>query len=268
MGDSKAAKQKTRTLFVLSVRAKDPDGIDGMGFEERRSSGLGWEQIPLVHPGQPDVTVRKALDLDLGVFGGERRWQKKTKSVVDTFFLPPEELEDAKKILARHVARPAALASRLIAHLGAAGSTDDPHRVASALVKESRKPALGPAEEAASWVRAVLELAPTAIELRLGLAWELWTPAKCYCATIDDELPGKVDFERGRYPVEYQRLTSSPKGGRVRCKKCRSTFAYSYGPLSTLVTREVRPGKRTAKKAASRRPSQAVKAAGRRAGRT
>lgn len=264
----KAPKQTPRTLFVLSVGAKDPDGIDGMGFEERRNSGLGWEKIPLVHPGQPDVTVRKVLDHDLGVFRGERQWQKKAKCVVDTFFLPPEEIKDAKKILARRVARPAALASRLMAHLGAASSTDDPDRVACALVEESKRPALGPAEEAASWVRAFLKLASTAIEFRLGMAWELWTPAKCYCATIEDELPGKVDFKRGLHPAEYQTLVSSPKGGRIRCKKCRSTFAYSFGPLSTLVTREVRSRKKTAKKAASRTPSKTVKAAGRRAGKT
>lgn len=259
----KKALAKPRTLVVLSVRANDPDGIDGMGFEERRNSGLGWEELTLVHPGAPDVAVRKALELDLGVFRGERQWQAKTKCVVDTYFLPPEEVKGATKLLARQVAKPAALASRLIAYLGAEASKDDPKRVASALVDEPKPPALGPAEEAASWIRAFRLLAPTAIEFRLGMAWELRTPSRCYCAAIEDELPGKVDFKRGPRSFEYQTLASSTTGGRVRCKKCRATFAYTYGPLSTVVTREAKP-KKQAKKASrttSKTPSSRRKPA-------
>ncbi len=260
----KKAMAKLRTLVVLRVRANDPDGIDGMGFEERRN--WGWEELTLVHPGAPDVAVRKALDLDLGVFRGELQWQAATKCVVDTYFLPPEEVKDAMKILTRHVAKPAVLASRLIDSLGAEDSKDDPKRVAAALVNEPKTPVLGPAEEAASWIRAFLTLAPTAIELRLGMAWELRTPAKCYCANIEDELPGKVDFKRGHRYAEYQTLASSTNGGRVRCKKCRATFAYAYGRLSTLVTREASPKKKASRTTSKSRGSSRRKPASARAG--
>ena len=54
---------KRRTMTILVVKANDPDEIDGQGFDERRHDGMGWNKSDLLHPGEPDVLVRRALDL-------------------------------------------------------------------------------------------------------------------------------------------------------------------------------------------------------------
>ena len=174
---------------------------------------------------------------------------------MQTSFIAPGDLKDAAKELKRRVARPAAIAARFVDH---AGSGEDPARVASALTAEMAKPAGGPAEEAATWVRVFLQHVPDALEWKMGIAWELRTRASCECAAREGTRPHSA-----RFPPDGLRALSSSKGaheqgtaatiGRLRCRECRATFTYTSTSNYTSVSRET--------KASREKPAPAVQKA-------
>jgi hypothetical protein len=235
------AKRKGRTLVLLLVEANDPDDIDGSGFEERRRNGLGWEELPLLHPGAPDLLVRKAFDLDLGVYGSPREWDPDEKCVVQTYFIAPPDVKSAARALSRHAAKAEAFATRVIEH---ASSGEDPKRVAAALTEESKTEARGPAEEAAAYVRIFLAHHETAVKFKHGIAWELRTPAKCRCQADEGTSPGSKRLD----DFFYRTLKPSAAGERVQCRECKTKFVVTRDRLSTTVTRETEERRAPAKK--------------------
>lgn len=227
------AQRPKRTLTVLVVSAEDPDELDAMSYAQRREDGLGWTRIELLHPGEPDVLVRLALDLDMGVYGAAREWDADAHCIEETSCIFYSDLEERAALLAPHVAEPNVLAARLVDH---AQSGEDPKRVARALVEKMTEPAGGPAEEAATYVRVFFEHLPYALKFLMGIAWELRTPAPCGCAAWDGRTLGNITaFPRSQFETLAGATESS---GRLRCVKCDSTFSFvSTGTYATL-TRE------------------------------
>lgn len=162
-----------RTLTVLVVPANHPDDIDAMEFHDRRSRSSGWTRIEVLHPGEPDVLVRQALDIDMGVYGAApERDRDDDNCVVDTSLVTGDHLAYAAGLLTPHVAEPLVLAKRLIEH---ARTHEDPEHVARVLVTASPAPAAGRAEEAAAYIRIFLGYVKVALESGMGIAWELRT---------------------------------------------------------------------------------------------
>ncbi len=142
-----------RTLTMIIISAGDPDKLDAMSFEDRRGWGGGWKRFQLLHDGKPDTVVRKALDLDQGVYAAHRQFDGDERCIVETSAIFHAGLADAAAMLRPHVAAPEAFAEALVEE---AGEDEDAGRVARALVEASSEPAAGGAEEAAAWVRVFL----------------------------------------------------------------------------------------------------------------
>ena len=224
-------KKRPRTLTLIVVPANEPDDIDGMGFDERRRNSHGWETLELVHEGSPDVLVRRALDLDPGVYGSRPEWDEEEKAVVGTFLIAADDVESAAKELEAHVAKPKATAKRLVEH---AKSDEDLARVAGALKKVPAGKARGPAEEAAAYVRIFLEHVPDALRWKkgiawgkMGIAWELRTPARCECAVWVGTRPSPVTFEKWLFRSLSRTTKKGVVEGRLACKKCKAKLAYT-----------------------------------------
>ncbi len=228
-------RSPTRSLTVLVVRANTPDEIDAMSWSARREGA--WTRLDLVHPGEPDVLLRRTLDLDQGVYGSPRAWDDDDSAVVVTSLITRDHLEFADALLEPHVADPMMLADRLVR---AAGDGEDRERVARALVEQLSEPAVGRAEEAAAYVRIFRANVPAAREQQMGIAWESRTPAPCSCAVWDGMTNGDIRaFPRSQFVT----LTSVETGdawraGRLRCTRCRATFQFISTSTYAHVTRE------------------------------
>ena len=168
------AQRPKRTLTIILVSAMDPDELDAMSYETRREGSAGWKKLELLHPGAPDVLVRKALDLDMGVYGAARAWDEDAKCNEETSCIFHSDLEDGAALLTPHLAEPLVLAKQLIEY---ASSGEDPARVARALDVELEEPAAGPAEEAATYIRVFRAFVPDALKFHTSIAWELRTPS-------------------------------------------------------------------------------------------
>ena len=129
----------TRTLTLLLVPAANPDELDDMAYEQRRSGGGGWTQFELLYPGDPDTLVRMSLDIDQGVYGAARA--RDEACVEQTSAIFHTEVESAAELLRPHLADPLALAACFIDY---AESGEEPSRVARALVEPMTDPARGP----------------------------------------------------------------------------------------------------------------------------
>jgi hypothetical protein len=224
----------SRTFSLVVTSAKDPDELDAMPYEDRRSSGGGFAQFDLLYPGDPDTLVRMALNIDQGVYGSARVWDEtcieKTAAIFNT------ELKDAAEMLRPHLADRLALAQRFIEH---AESGEDPARVARAFGEALTDPARGPAEEAATYVRLFLEKVPAALERQMGIAWEIRTPAACPCAVWEGHTMGRyIPFP----PRKFERLEGGGKYfGRMRCARCGATFEFKVSANYAEVMRETTP---------------------------
>lgn len=228
------ASSMPRTLTLLLVPAKDPDELDAMAYEDRRRRSASIVQLELLHAGEPDVLVRRALDIDQGVYGAAQTWDD--GSVEQTSAIFSTEVASAAALLEPHLRDPLALAARFVEH---AGSGEDAARVAQALVAPPPGPARGPAEEAASYVRAFLSSVPTALELRWAIVWELRTPAPCACAEWEGPTLGRyLAFP----PRGFERLDGGGKYfGRMRCRRCGATFSFAVSADYAEATRETTP---------------------------
>ena len=224
----------SRTLTMILISARDPDQFDDMSFEDRRSDGGGWTKFDLLHDGEPDVLVRKALDLDQGVYGAARARDESVVVEASVIFRP--EIKSAAELLEPFMADPRALAVTLIEH---AESGEDADRVARALFEKLPEPARGPAEEAATWIRQFFAYVPDAKSLGMGIAWELRTEAACTCAKWEGQTLGRyVTFPA----AEFDRLEGGGKYfGRMRCVKCSATFGFEISADWAEVKREVTP---------------------------
>jgi len=165
---ARAAPKRTFTLML--VRAKDPDALDEQSYAERRENGGGWTTTALYHPGDPDVLVRLALGVDMGVYGEAPGRDDGERCSVSTSCIFHADLAERAAMLEAHAKDPRALAARLVEY---ARSGEDPARVARAITDASDEPARGPAEEGASYVRMFLAEAPHAVRWHMGIAWEV-----------------------------------------------------------------------------------------------
>lgn len=224
----------TRTFTLLVVSAANPDELDDMSYEERRSRGGGWTQFELLYPGEPDALVRMALDIDQGVYGAARVWDG--SNIEETSAIFYTEVAAAAELLRPHLQDPRALAERFIAH---AESGEDPERVARAFAAPMTDPARGPAQEAATYVRLFLEKVPAALELHMGIAWEIRTPSSCKCAVWEGQTLGRyIPFP----PRGFEKLEGGGKYyGRMRCARCAATFGFEVSADYAEVKREVTP---------------------------
>ncbi len=220
----------TRTFTLLLLPAEDPDELDAMSYQERRRRSGGWTQYELLYPGDPDTLVRMALDIDQGVYGAARAWDG--SCIEETAAIFPTELQGAAELLAPHLEDPLGLAARFIAY---AESGEDPARVARALREPATDPARGPAEEAATYVRAFLENVPAALELHMCLAWEVRTPASCPCSMWEGQTMGRyIPFP----PRGFEKLEGGGKYfGSMRCVQCGATFEFEVSADCAEVTR-------------------------------
>jgi hypothetical protein len=160
------------------------------------------------------------------VYGAPREWDRENKQVVETSLICADDLEHAARLLKPHVAKPKALAQRLVEY---AQSDEDPARVARALAKETKEPAAGQAEEAAAYVRIFLGHVKWARGFGMGIAWELRTAAACECAVQEGTTPGKRVLPKWLFET---------RDASLRCKKCGAIFAYEATRDSTTVTRQ------------------------------
>jgi hypothetical protein len=224
----------TRTFTLLLLPAENPDQLDDLSYEERRTRSGGSTRFELLYPGDPDTLVRMALAIDQGVYGAARAWDE--SCVEHTAAIFPPDVQAAAEMLRPHLRDPLALATRFIAH---AESGEDPARVARALTEAITDPARGPAEEAATYVRVFLENVPAALELRMCIAWEIRTPASCACSVWEGPTMGRyIPFP----PRGFERLEGGGKYfGSMRCARCGATFEFKVSADYAEVTREGTP---------------------------
>ncbi|MBA3538012.1 MAG: hypothetical protein H0T79_00135, partial [Deltaproteobacteria bacterium] len=226
-----------RSLTLLVVPANEPAEIDAMDFATRRRRPP--TRLEVRHRGAPDVLVRRTLDLDPGVYGSPRVWDDDESEVVETSLITADSLQPAIDQLVQHLKDPSVVADRLVR---VAGSNEDRARVARALGVELAEPAAGPAEEAAAYVRGFLARGPEAIEGAMGIAWEYRTRAPCSCAVWDGMTVGNIRaFPRRQFVTLSREETGAARSaGRLRCARCRATFAFIATETYAHLTREPR----------------------------
>ena len=84
-----------------------------------------------------------------------------------------------------------------------------------------------------------MENVPAALELQMGIAWEIRAPASCPCAVWEGQSLGRyIEFS----PREFERLEGSGKYfGRMRCVRCSATLEFKISANDAEVTRETTP---------------------------
>lgn len=223
-----------RTLTVLVVPANHPDEIDAMSFDQRRSDSGGWTRIEVLHGWEPDVLVRKALDVDMGVYGAAPEPDREDDDcTVETSLITADHLGYASGLLTPLLAAPVALASRLIAH---AGSDEDPAHVARVLAEVSRTPARGPAEEAAAYIRIFMGYVPLALDSRMGIAWELRTYAEHRPTVMVKDVTVPYGWETVAPPPSMPTpMPSRPTTGVTWMRSGEETMRLVQNPSSVTV---------------------------------